>query len=138
MKGTTAIAGMMGSGGGLDEVDEIAASVFEEDARDGAHIFGFAAEDDAERFETGVFGGDVAGEEGGGRNASGEESFLVGLGGRKAHGLKDEFDAFGAFRGCDSEPAELGAHGDVVFFYKAEDGGVEAESVILIFDHDAG
>ena len=76
-------------GGGLDEVDEVAAGVLEKDGSNGAHAFWFATKDDTERFQPVVFGGDVAGEEGRGGNAGGEESFLKGLGGRETQGLED-------------------------------------------------
>lgn len=125
-------------GGWLDEVDEVAAGVFEKDGSDGAHGFWFATKNDTERFQAGVFRGDVAGEEGRGGNSCGEESFLKGLRGWETHGLEDELDAFGAFGGCDSEPTEGWTHRDVLAFYEAEFGGVEAETGVLVFDHDAG
>lgn len=106
-------------GGGLNEIDEVAASVLEKDGSDGAHAFWFATKDDTERFQAAVFGGDVAGHEGRGGNASGEESFLKGLRRRESHGLEDEFDAFGALRGCDRQPTEGWTHGDVLAFYEA-------------------
>jgi hypothetical protein len=48
-------------GGGLNEVDEVAAGVFEEDGDDGTHARWFAAEAYAELLEAAVFGGDVVG-----------------------------------------------------------------------------
>jgi hypothetical protein len=41
---------------GLRQVDEVAASVFEENGDDGANVFWFAAEPDAEGFKAVVFG----------------------------------------------------------------------------------
>ena len=76
-------------GGGLNEVNEVAAGVFEKDGSGGAHAFWFATEDDTERFQAAVLGGDVAGDEGRGGDAGGEESFLKGLRRREAHGLEN-------------------------------------------------
>lgn len=125
-------------GGGLDEVDEVAAGVFENDGSDGAHALWFATKDDTERFQAAELGGDVAGHEGCGGNACGEESLLKGLRRREAHGLENQFDAFGALGGSDRQPTEGWTHGDVLAFYEAKLGGVEAESGVLVFDHDAG
>jgi len=76
-------------GGGLNEVDEVAAGVLEKDGSNGAHALWFAAKDDTERFQAAVLGGDVVGHEGRGGNAGGEESFLKSLRRRETHGLED-------------------------------------------------
>ena len=52
-------------------------------------------------FEAVVLGMDVVSDEASGRNAGGEEGFLIGLGWREGRGLEDELNAFGAFRGGD-------------------------------------
>lgn len=123
---------------GLGQVDQVATSVFEENSDDGAYVFWFAAEGDAEGFETVVLGVDVVCDEGRGRNAGGEKGSLVGLSWREGHGLEDELDALGAFGSGDGQPSECGTHGDVFVFHEAQDGGVEVESVVLIFNHYAG
>jgi hypothetical protein len=114
---------------GLCQVDEVAASVFEENGDDGANVFWFAAEPDAEGFEAVVFGVDVIDGERGDWNAGGEEGFLIGLSWREGHGFEDELDAIGTLGGGDGQPAECGTRRDVLVFYEAEDGGVETKSV---------
>jgi len=130
------------NGAGLDhrlgEVDEVAASVFEENGDNWAYVFWFAAEGDAEGFEAVVLGMDVVSDEASGRNAGGEAGFLIGLSWREGRGLEDELNAFGALGGGDGQPTECGTHRDVLIFYEAKDGGVEAESVVLVFNHHTG
>jgi hypothetical protein len=79
---------------GLGQVDEISASVFEENGDDGAYVFWFAAEGDAEGFEAVVLGMEIVSDEASGRNAGGEEGFLIGLSWREGHGFEDQLNAF--------------------------------------------
>jgi hypothetical protein len=122
----------------LSQIDKVSAGVFEKNRNDGADVLWFATERDAESFEAIVFGLDVVGDEGRGRNAGGEESFLKGLGWREGHRLEDELNPFGAFRRGNGQPAKGGTHGNVLVFHEAQDGGVEAKSVVLVFNHYAG
>jgi hypothetical protein len=125
-------------GHGLSQIDEVSAGVFEKNRNDGADVLWFASEGDAESFQAIVLGLNVIGDEGCGRNAGGEESFLKGLSWREGHGLEDELNPFGAFRSGNGQPTKGGTHGDVLVFHEAQNGGVEAESVILVFYHYAG
>jgi hypothetical protein len=102
----------------LGEVDEVAASVFEENCDNGAYVFWFAAEGDAEGFEAVVLGMDVVGDEAGGGNAGGEEALLIGLSWREGRGLEDELDAFGAFGAETVSQRNVGLIGMSLFFMK--------------------
>lgn len=103
----------------LDQVDQVSASVFEENGDNGTYVFWFAAKDDPESFEAAVLGMDVGGDEGSGRNARGEKCFLIGLSWRETHGFEDKFDTFGAFGCGNGQPAEFRTHGNVLVFYEA-------------------
>jgi hypothetical protein len=54
-------SGHVTSGGGLNEVDEVATGVFKEDGDDGTHARWFTAKADTQLLETAVLGGDVVG-----------------------------------------------------------------------------
>jgi len=121
---------------GLNEVDEVPAGVLEDYDLDGPHVLGLAAELDSPGLEALDLGGDVLRDEGGGGDARFEQSLLVVAGRRKSQRLQNELDALDAVGRGHREPAIL-PHRDIRHLLEAEDGRVEPQSALLIFNRDA-